>query len=54
MTLDEFKKTILKDIDGFAAQWEDGRSKDPEAWPVSMGEGDWLDQFLIWQSRGDA
>lgn len=52
MTLDEFKATLLEDIDAFVINHKKGHEENPEVWPLEMDEGDWFDQFLISMSGG--
>lgn len=47
-----FVKQMHADIDAFAANWLKGHAKEPEQWPLTNGEGDWYDQFLIFESSG--
>lgn len=52
MTLEEFKQTILKDLEGFEKEWEEGRQANPDHYPLELGEGDWFEQFLSFQIGG--
>ena len=51
MTLDEFKASIMGDIETFTTDWKLKNANpnlDPQHWPLEMDKGDWYDQFLMW------
>ena len=50
MTLEDFKKQAVIDIEKFVNEWEKGKIEHPDHYPDEMEEGDWFDQFLIFIS----
>ena len=47
MTLEQFIGECRDDVDRFKAMWDANQTKQPEAFPGQMNEGDWFDQYLI-------
>lgn len=52
MTFDDFKEIFLEDFNRFLVYYQDNNKSNPEHFPLDMGEGDWLDQYLIFLSNG--
>lgn len=52
MTFDEFKRTVLKDVEAFEQEWQTGHEAHPDRYPLELSEGDWFDQFLSFQTGG--
>ena len=52
-TLEAFVAIMKADIDRFAANWRAQHAAKPEEWPLQMNEGDWYDQFLMYESSGE-
>lgn len=48
MLFSEFVKEMQKDLDGFEKRWKSMQAKKPEHYPNELGEGDWLEQFIIY------
>ena len=53
MTIEDFVASIRGDIAKFEANWKAQAKVDPKNWPAVMNEGDWYDQFLIFEASGD-
>ncbi len=51
MTLQEFKQSILKDIERFENEWTAGQEDQPAHYPDEMEEGEWFEQFLAHQTN---
>lgn len=51
-SLDDFCTDMQKDLERFKANWLKEREKNPDNWPLSMGAGDWYEQFLMFLSQG--
>ncbi len=50
MTLDEFVKCLRASVDEFDANWRERNAKDGSDYPMQMGEGDWWEQFMAYES----
>lgn len=50
MSFDEFVVDLNAEIKEFNAYWLAEHAKNPEAFPLEMGCGDWDEQFRAWQS----
>lgn len=53
MTLEEFIAEMKKDIDKFEVNWRKQNVAKPEHWPMEMNEGDWYEQFLMFEASGE-
>lgn len=53
MTLDQYVQQLKKDVEEFEAMWRKNHATRPQEWPLSMGEGDWYEQFLMFESTGN-
>ena len=42
----------MEELRNFAQMWRTEHAMDPGSFPMSMGEGDWFEQFLTEQTRG--
>jgi hypothetical protein len=60
MTLDAFVESMKADIDDFARRWRENGAKGDqkyhgttygEAFPLTMGEGEWFENFLMDQTE---
>lgn len=48
MTLTQFRAALENDLEQFFAYYKDMHMKSPQDWPKAMKEGDWYEQFLMW------
>lgn len=53
MTFPDFIEKSKKDILAFEAYWKAMQKKKPAHFPDEAMEGDWLEQFLIFQESED-
>lgn len=53
MKLEEFIKTMTKDLADFQKYWEDESKNSPDLFSPEMGEGDWFDQFIFFLENRD-
>jgi hypothetical protein len=47
VALDYFVSRIKIDIETFSRMWRENHAKNPERWPLHMLEGDWDEQFSL-------
>jgi hypothetical protein len=50
VNLAEFIASMHKDVESFKAMWESGAAESAEQFPNEMEEGDWFDQFMLFES----
>lgn len=53
MTNEAFIEKTRRDLAVFEAWWKSMRKEDPENFPNDATEGDWLEQFHIFQELQD-
>jgi len=53
MGVREFVSRMKADLDRFQADYEANLASPPDGqhWPAEMSEGDWYDQFLMFEGR---
>lgn len=47
LTLEEFEKKLREDMDRFGDMYRKGQRTQPDAFAVTMEEGDWYEQFVM-------
>lgn len=45
MTLNDFVDLKKKELQTFADEWHEKHYENPDQYPMSLGEGDWEEQF---------
>lgn len=51
LTLQEFKKKTIEDLDAFIKFYEEEQKKTPEYFPETLGWSDWFEQFIIFDNE---
>lgn len=51
MKFETFIKTLRKDVGNFEKYWKENQEKEPQYFPDNMGEGDWWEQFIMWNYK---
>lgn len=49
MSVTEYKKKLIEQVEAFAEDWIKRRKKDPKSYPAKLTEGDWFEQFMSYQ-----
>jgi hypothetical protein len=48
LSIEEFKKALLKEVDSFVEYWEKKSVEHPAHYPAQMEREDWDEQHLLW------
>ena len=51
MKIQEFQSSLENDVERFFTYYKGMNVKFPKEWPLTMKEGDWYEQFLMWQQQ---
>ena len=49
MELKKFIETTIAETIAFRDYWLEGHKREPEVYPMKLSEGEWFEQFIIYQ-----